>query len=237
MVRADLPGAAFAVANRSGQIAPRPLRAVIFDCDGVLFDSWRANVAFYNAVLAVLGRPALDAEGERHAHVLSSPQLFATLFGDDAALIERATVLAREVDFGPFYQWMLPAPGLHALLAELKTTYRLAMATNRGVTAGRVVEHFRLDQFLELTVGIHDVARPKPSPDMIDKCIRHFCIAPDEAVYVGDTQSDREAAHAAGTHFVAVGEAVDAPLRIRELRDLPRMLAARWGAEEARRGT
>jgi beta-phosphoglucomutase-like phosphatase (HAD superfamily) len=27
------------------------LQAVIFDCDGVLFDSWRANVAYYNAAL------------------------------------------------------------------------------------------------------------------------------------------------------------------------------------------
>ena len=36
------------------------LRAVIFDCDGVLFDSWRANVAFYNALLATLRMPADD---------------------------------------------------------------------------------------------------------------------------------------------------------------------------------
>ena len=217
------------MAPRSARIAAGQLRAVIFDCDGVLFDSWRANVAFYNAVLAVLGRPSLDAEGERQAHVLSSPQLFAILFGDDAALVERATVLARELDFGPFYQWMQPAPGLHALLAELKTTYRLAMATNRGVTASRVVRHFGLDDLLELTVGIHEVARPKPSPDMIDKCVAHFGIAPHEAVYVGDTSSDHAAARAAGTHFIAVGEHVEAPLRIRELRELPALLAERWG--------
>lgn len=204
------------------------LRAVIFDCDGVLFDSWRANVAFYNAVLAELGRPPLDADGERQAHVLSSPQLFATLLGDDAALVERATLMAGELDFGPFYQWMQPAPGLHALLAELKTTYRLAMATNRGVTAGRVVRHFGLDDFLELTVGIQDVVRPKPSPDMIDKCIAHFGIAPHEAVYVGDTASDHEAARAAGTHFIAVGEHVEAALRIRELTELPALLLERW---------
>ncbi len=197
----------------------------------MLFDSWRANVAFYNAVLAELGRPPLDAAGERQAHVLSSPQLFATLFGEDAVLVERATALARDSDYGPFYQWMQPAPGLHALLAELKRTYRLAMATNRGVTAGRVVRHFGLEALFELTVGIHDVARPKPSPDMIDKCVAHFGIAPDEAVYVGDTQSDREAAHAAGTHFVAVGEHVEAPLRIRELAELPALLVATWGAE------
>jgi phosphoglycolate phosphatase len=208
-----------------------PLRAVIFDCDGVLFDSWRANVAFSNAVLEILGRPPLDAEGERNAHVLSSPQLFSRLFGADAALVERATELARDVDFSPFYQWMLTASGLHALLAQLKTRYRLAMATNRGVTAGRVVEHFGLGDLLELTVGIHDVARAKPSPDMIDKCVAHFGIAAHEAVYVGDTQSDRDAARAAGTHFVAVGEQVDAPLRIRELHELPPLLAATWGVK------
>jgi phosphoglycolate phosphatase len=195
----------------------------------VLFDSWRANVAFYNSVLAVLGRPPLDAEGERQAHVLSSPQLFTALFADDTALVERATVLARELDFGPFYQWMQPAAGLHTLLAKLKTTYRLAMATNRGVTAGRVVRHFGLEDLLELTVGIHDVARPKPSPDMIDKCIAHFGIVPAEAVYVGDTPSDREAACAAGTHFIAVGDQVEAPLRVRELAELPSLLAVRWG--------
>jgi phosphoglycolate phosphatase-like HAD superfamily hydrolase len=217
------------VATRSQAVAGQPLRAVIFDCDGVLFDSWRANVDFYNAVLEILGRPPLDAEGERHAHVLSSPQLFAILFGDDVALVERATALARDVDFGPFYHRMRPASGLHALLADLKMRYRLAMATNRGVTASRVVAHFGLGDLLELTVGIHDVARPKPSPDMIDKCVAHFGIAAHEAVYVGDTLSDREAARAAGTHFVAVGEHVDAPLWIQELRDLPPLLAATWG--------
>ena len=229
MVRADVLSAPFAVANRSTVVTRQPLRAVIFDCDGVLFDSWRANVAFYNAVLEILGRPPLDAEGERNAHVLSSPQLYSALFGADTAMVERATVLACELDFGPFYQWMRPACELHALLAELKTRYRLAMATNRGITAGRVVDHFGLGDLLELTVGIHDVARPKPAPDMIDKCVAHFGIAAHEAVYVGDTRSDREAANAAGTHFVAVGEYVDASLRIRELRDLPALLADTWG--------
>jgi phosphoglycolate phosphatase len=209
------------------------LRAVIFDCDGVLFDSWRANVAFYNAVLRVLGRAPLDGEGERQAHMLSSPQLFAALFGDDAALVERATGLARDLDFGPFYELMRPVPGLHALLAELKTTYRLGMATNRGVTARRVARYFGIDAFLELVVGIHDVARPKPSPDMIEKCVAHFAIAPDEAVYVGDTQADREAAHAAGVHFIAVGAHAAGALRVRELGELPALLSVTWGRGDA----
>ena len=163
------------------------LRAIIFDCDGVLFDSWRANVAYYNAVLAALGRPPLDAEGERLAHRLSSPQLFEALFGGDAGLIEQARALARSTDYAPFFRWMDPASGLHELLAELKPHYRLAMATNRGATVAGVMRHFNLTPLLELAVGIYDVPRPKPFPDMIDRCLQHFGIAAHEGeVMVGE---------------------------------------------------
>ncbi len=204
------------------------IRAVIFDCDGVLFDSWRANIAYYNAVLAQLGQPILDPEGERLAHVMSVPQFFAAWFGADAPLVERAVTVARELDYGPFYAGMQPVPGLHQLLAQLKVGYRLAMATNRGATVGGVVRYFGLEPFFELAVGIYDVARPKPFPDMIEKCIAHFGIAPDEAVYVGDTASDHAAATAAGAHFIAVGQHLDAPLRIGQLAELPPLLAATW---------
>ncbi len=208
------------------------LRAVIFDCDGVLFDSWRANVEYYNAVLAALGRPRLDAEGERLAHALSTPQLFDMMFGADPALAEQARTIARELDYGPFYQWMQPASGLHDLLTALKPRYRLAMATNRGATVAGVVRHFALAPLLEIAVGIYDVPRPKPFPDMIEKCVQHFGIEPPQAVYVGDSASDLEAARAAGTHFVALGDLPGADVCIGQLGELPSVLA-RWPVSAA----
>lgn len=210
----------------SGAARNGGLRGIIFDCDGVLFDSWRANVEYYNAVLAALGRPALDPAGERLAHALSTPQLFERLFSSDADLIEQARTLARNLDYGPFYRWMEPAPGLHELLAALKPHYRLAMATNRGVTVAGVVRHFELASLLEIAVGIYDVQRPKPFPDMIEKCVRHFGVAPHQAVYVGDSLSDLDAARAAGTHFIAVGDLPGAVLRVNHLGELPAVLAA-----------
>ncbi|MFN8624472.1 MAG: HAD-IA family hydrolase [Candidatus Binatia bacterium] len=200
------------------------LRAVIFDCDGVLFDSWRANVAFYNAVLAEVGEPPLDAAGERLAHTLSSPQLFEALFREQPPVLERARTVARTMDYSPFLRWMDPVPDLHELLADLKLRYRLAMATNRGMTLAGVMRHFRLAPLLELAVGIYDVPRPKPFPDMIEKCVHHFAIAPGEAVYVGDSPSDLEAARAAGTHFIGVGDLPGAALRVRHIGELRAVL-------------
>jgi phosphoglycolate phosphatase len=200
------------------------LSLVIFDCDGVLFDSAAANIAYYNAVLARLGRAPLDAEWSRRAHFLSSHQLYAAMFGADSTLGAEARRVGREVDYGPFYKLMRPVTALDHVLRALQVRYRLAMATNRGSTVAGVMREFRLDRFIELAVGSHDVERPKPHPDMLEKCLAHFRVAPAAAVYVGDSETDHHAALAAGVHFVAVGEAAPAVHRIRELRELPAWL-------------
>jgi phosphoglycolate phosphatase len=200
------------------------ISAVVFDCDGVLFDSWRANVAFYNVVLASAGQPALDAEWERRAHVMASSQLFEAMFAGDAATLERVRAAARATDYEPFYSMMEPAPGLHEVLEELARTYRLAMASNRGRTLNEVARRFALDRHLRCVVGVLDVARPKPEPDMLLACLERLGARPAEGLFVGDAVSDRDAARAAGMHFVATGGHQWAPNRIERLSDLPAYL-------------
>ena len=200
------------------------LRLVIFDCDGVLFDSWQANVAFYNAVLAAVGLPPLDAGGERLCHTLSSPQLYLHLFGSDPALHRRVLEAADGVDYGPFYSLMDPVPELESTLTRLAGHFRLALATNRGRTVAGVVAHFRLDAFFPIRVGVLDVARPKPAPDMLLTCIERAGVDVAEAVFVGDTDLDRQAAAAAGIAYVGVGAGSGATLTVRDIRELPQLL-------------
>jgi phosphoglycolate phosphatase-like HAD superfamily hydrolase len=200
------------------------LSLVIFDCDGVLFDSAAANVAYYNAVLERLGRPPLNEEWARRAHFLSSRQLYDAMFGADTALGAEALRVGREVDYGPFFKLMHPVPELDRVLLSLKQHYRLAMATNRGGTVQGVMREFALERFLDLAVGAHDVPRAKPHPDMIEKCLAHFRVLPTQALYVGDSETDHQAALAAGVDFVGVGGATPATHRVRDLRELPALL-------------
>jgi phosphoglycolate phosphatase len=202
------------------------LRLVIFDCDGVLFESRRANVAFYNAVLGAAGLPPLDAEGEDLCHTLSSPQLFARLFGSDPALHRRVTEAAVRIDYGPFYSLMEPAPALEESLGRLAFHCPLALATNRGRTVAGLVERFRLDAFFRIRVGILDVARPKPAPDLLLACLERARVAPDAAVYVGDTPLDRDAAAAARVAYVGVGTASGARWTVGGIHELPELLLA-----------
>jgi phosphoglycolate phosphatase len=200
------------------------LSLVIFDCDGVLFDSAPANVAYYNAVLERMGRPGLNEEWGRRAHFLSSFQLYDAMFGAESELAEAARRAASDVDYSPFFRLMRPMPDLERVLTLLKRHYRLAMATNRGGTVSGVVHRFGLDNFIELTVGALDVPRPKPHPDMIEKCLEHFRVQPPAAVYVGDSETDHQAALAAGVHFIGVGGATPAEHRVPDLRELPALL-------------
>lgn len=201
------------------------IRAVVFDCDGVLFHSEMANLQFYNTVLASLGQPPLDAAGERLAMSLASPQLIELLFPDPElrAQVSRA---AMSTDYGPFYAAMQPVEGLYELLAELRRDYRLGMASNRGKTIYEVAARFDLEQFFEISVGTLDVARPKPHPDMLLKVLAHFGAQPHEGVFVGDQDSDRQAAEAAGMHFVGIGAESQAERRLEHVRDLPSVLAS-----------
>jgi len=205
------------------------LSLVIFDCDGVLFDSASANVAYYNAVLERLGHPPLNEEWARRAHFMSSYQLYDAMFGAESALGNSARRVASEVDYGPFYRLMRPTPDLEEVLERLRGRYRLAMATNRGGTVAGVVREFRLERFLELTVGANDVPRAKPHPDMLERCLEFFRVLPSAAAYVGDSETDHQAALAAGVHFIAVGAATEAEHRVRDLRDLPALLATLRG--------
>jgi phosphoglycolate phosphatase len=183
-------------------------RLVILDCDGVLFDSSASNVAFYNAILERMGRPPLDAEGEILAHWMGSPQLIARLFADDEQSHDAARTVARELDYTPFLHLMQPVPELAETLRWIRERSSTALATNRGSTVPQLLVHFGLDMHFDLVVGTHDVARPKPAPDMLLHCLDHFALAPSEAVYIGDSPSDRDAARAAGIDFIAVGKLV-----------------------------
>jgi HAD superfamily hydrolase (TIGR01509 family) len=199
-------------------------RAVVFDCDGVLFDSWRANVAYYDAIRTRLGLPAMDDDWRERAHFLAGSQVIDEMFGHDPAILAQARRIASTLDYGPFYELMVPMPGLFDVLAALRPSWRLGMATNRGSTVAGVIERFGLGAWLDAAVGVLDVARPKPHPDVIEECLARLEVPASAAVYVGDAETDLAAARAAGVAFVAVGEGDWSPRAVRALHELPAML-------------
>jgi HAD superfamily hydrolase (TIGR01509 family) len=197
------------------------VQLVILDCDGVLFDSRDANIAFYNSVLAKIGHTPLDDHGRELCHRLSGPQLWAHLFAADPVLYQRAKEAASLADYSAFYPLMRPMPALDETLARLARHCPLALATNRGRTVAGVLKYFDLKRFFSIWVGILDVPRPKPAPDLLLACLERAGVGASASVFVGDTSVDRDAAAAAAVPYIGVGPHSGAQRTIEDLRDLP----------------
>ncbi len=94
------------------------LDLVIFDADGVLFDSTESNTAYYNAIFDLLGEVAMSPDEEKAGVFLSAPQVFELRAAGDAARIARMREVARTMDSTPFFKMLRPHPELRSFLLE-----------------------------------------------------------------------------------------------------------------------
>ena len=202
---------------------------VMFDADGVLFDSTEANTAYYNAIYALMGEPPMSPEEEKAGVFMAAPQVFELRAQGDRVKFDRMREIARTMDATPFFNLMRPPVELRPFLSALKQRYRLALATNRSATIPALIDHLGLDGIFDAVASAREKVRPKPAPDIVELCLERAGVAAARAVYVGDSQTDRIAAEAAGVHFLGVGTRVDHEHRIGHLKELPDHLDRRFG--------
>ena len=191
------------------------IRGIIFDCDGVLFESRDANLAYYNTVLQRLGESPVEESDHVRAHLChtaASPQVFVQLLGEQRTA--EALALAAELDYRQFIPYMKPEPGITEALAQLAESYPLAVATNRGYSMQSILEHFGLSGFFQAVVTSRDVAHPKPAPDMLHEAARRLQYAVHELLFVGDSELDQAAARMAGMPFAIYRGDLQADVRL-----------------------
>ena len=197
---------------------------VMFDADGVLFDSDASNVAYYNAIYAQMDEPPLDRDEEMKAISYATEQVFALRTRGDDAKLGMMKDIARTLDAAPFLKLLRPPFELRPFMLELRRHFRLGLATNRSGTVPALVEHLDLADIFDAIACARDRVRPKPAPDILNLCIERAGVPRARAVYVGDSPIDRTAALEAGVHFIAVGPRVEHHRRIASIAELPAAL-------------
>ena len=184
------------------KLSMEQVKVVIFDCDGVMFDSKDANEAYYNQILAHFGKPPMNPQQSKYVHMHTADQSVAYLFNDDP-LVEQALAYRHQISYFPFIPLMEMEPYLKAFLGYLRPAYKTAISTNRSDTMNRVLLDHGLEAYFDLVISSLDVRYPKPHPESLIKILNHFSLSPHEAIYVGDSQIDELAAKAAGIPLVA----------------------------------
>ena len=200
----------------------RDIKAVIYDCDGVMFDSFEANLAFYTQIIDHFGKPPLDrgdAYTMRVLHTYCNQDVLAYLFAGDQRLAE-VRAFSSNIDYRKLFPLMLMEDGLRETLDALHGRVELAVCTNRASSMESLLESFGLERYFSCVMTAGRVANPKPHPEPLLKVLEHYGIAAGEALFVGDSEVDRQAADAAGVPFVAYRGEMRALARIDRHLDL-----------------
>jgi len=205
------------------------LKAVVFDLDGLMFNTEELYFEVGTELLRRRGRPLTQ---ELLNQMMGRPSRLALqIMIDMHGLSDSVETLQRENDeiFVELLDTRLaPMPGLIDLLEALESAgFPKAIATSsRRVFVERVLASFQLGPRFEFVLTSEDVTQGKPHPEIYHRAADRLEVSPRQVMVLEDSQNGCRAAVAAGTFAVAVPGAhsrhhdfTGAALRVESLED------------------
>jgi phosphoglycolate phosphatase len=205
------------------------VKCVIYDCDGVLFDSLEANRTLYNHIAVSMGRGPLNDEELGYCHMNTVHDSIRFLFKDDPERGAKALEFQKhQIDFKDYVPYLRMEPNLLITLTALKEKGLLtAICTNRTTSMPHLMERFALHLYFDMVVTALDVTRAKPDPESVDKILQGLKVQASDTLYIGDSEIDRETARASGVPFVAYkNRAISTGLFIEDHREILSLIGA-----------
>ena len=204
-------------------------RAVLFDWDGTLLNSYAADVRAYLSMFR-----ALEIKWtEREVNLHYSPNWYRVY---RAALLPRSKWIEANRLWARAYKLERPPllPGARRVLRTLASKFDLGIVTSGSrARVRRQLRGFGLADYFSACVCSEDAAKKKPHPAPLQLALKRLRLPPEQCVYVGDTAEDIEMARRAGVRPIGVLGPFPTAARIRaakpeilldSIRELPRHL-------------
>lgn len=172
-------------------------QAVLYDIDGTLLNTLEMNMyPLLRIIKEELGEERQLADVVKY---MATPGMQAM---EDLHIQNPKEVYQRWVRYVNEYpQGATPYPGIPQTLAALaRLGVRQAVVSSKKRPQYRI-DMEQLEKYMETAVLEEDTPFHKPHPAPILECLRRLDLAPHQALYVGDTPSDGQAAQAAGVDF------------------------------------
>lgn len=185
------------------------LKAIIFDIDGVLVDSREANIALYKSLTKSAGYNNIKRDDINNCfHLPLKESLEKLLNTNDQVEIQRILDMVKDPKHLKAYLFEFPNE-LETILEKLHKKYKLAIVTSRiRLGIDHIFDAKDIKHFFDVTVAYEDYNNPKPHPEPLLVAIKKLGVKVDEAVYVGDSNTDIESAKSAGMASIHLSEKV-----------------------------
>jgi len=176
---------------------------IIFDCDGVMFDTRKVNRLYYNHMLSHFNLPEMTDEQFEYSHSHSVVDAVNYLMKPHNIPEENVYTYLKSINYGEYISHMIMNPDLKPLIEAIRPPCYTAIATNRTDTMPKVIKKFELGSYFDKVMTAADVTNPKPNPEMILTIITHFNVEKNRILYIGDTNVDEQAAMQSNIPFAA----------------------------------
>lgn len=211
-----------------------PIKALIFDCDGVLIESAKIKTSAFSRLFMEICPERVREIVQYHVsnagisryvkfkHIYGQILNLPLTFEKEQALGEKFSELVRtELLEAPL------VPGAQAFLetASSRRTHLLFVAS--GTPESELYEVARAKAIFHYCLEWH--GSPKSKPEIIRDILLRYGLHPSEVVFIGDAPTDRMAADETGVVFVGRvtepnGLLADCPYRIPDLTVLSSVL-------------
>lgn len=183
------------------------IKAIIFDVDGVLIDSFEANLKFFQNLMIKFGYNSPTRE--------EFPKYFALTMKDAIRALTKSTSeeeIIKVWEAGKNRDALYPMDlvsmpdGAPQIVKKLSKKYQLGIVSSRiKSSVFTVPELANIEKYFSALVSFEDTTKHKPNPEPLLLMAAILKIKPAEAIYIGDAQSDIEAARAAGMKIIIFG--------------------------------
>ena len=199
-------------------------KAVVFDMDGVIFDSERAVMQCWEEVASRHNIPNIEKAilACTGTTMVRTREIMLNLYGADFPYDEYAressAIFHSRYDGG-----RLPMkPGVKELLTFLKEHDKkiaLASSTRQQVVTDELRDAGVIEYFDRIICG-DMVSRSKPAPDIFLKACEELNISPSDSYAIEDSYNGIRAAHAGGLHPIMVPDLLPADEEMQSLAEI-----------------
>ena len=196
------------------------LKAVLFDLDGVIIDSFEAWFHVFNHVRRDFKLKEVSRENfKKHTWGTSAShdlKYFKNTSLDELRDIYKKTMLK-------YIHKVILMPDAEKVLKTIKKNkIKIGLVTNSfSSLVTKVLKHHKINKYFDQIVTSDDVEKVKPYPDPVIKLCEKLKVMPDETMLVGDTKNDYKAGKSAGCFVVGLNTNGDLVIdRLSDLLDL-----------------